>query len=233
MLGDGLLLLEFSRCNAPARAGEWADWYDNIELPAAVERGADVVTRFEVSPAPVPGMPSIGFSHVAIHEFRGDDAVARAEAAQAVRAEQTYFADAHANHCLINLDLLAAHGNGGSKSEPAEDLEGHVLAYVMPNRVARYAEWDAWYDEMHLPDMMQSGAFRAGSRWRRNEPSAFGAADVTLYDVAGMSLREAVERSAAVMPGIAERGRKLDCHVGAMSFRLQACGRWAGKGCRR
>ena len=56
------LLLTFTRCNAPARADAWSDWYDDVHLPELIAAGADVVTRFELTQLPVPGMPSIGFS---------------------------------------------------------------------------------------------------------------------------------------------------------------------------
>ena len=55
---------------------------------------------------------------------------------------------------------------------------------------------------------------------------------MTLYDVAGRSVEEAVEQSAKVMPGIAAAGRKLDCHVGAMTVTLRPTGRYGGAGLR-
>lgn len=232
MKGDGALLLAFTRCNAPGRQQEWSDWYDDSHLPALLQAGADVATRFELSRQPVPGMPSIGFSHIAIYEFHDDDAEARLDATLELGRALRDSGDCHPNHCLINLDVLVAHGAASSKSAPASDLEGHILAYVMPNQPNREAEWDEWYDAVHLPDMMASQAFRAGSRWRRRHPSSYGANDLTLYDVAGHDIDEAVRRSAAVMPDLAARGRKLDCHVGGMSFTVRSTGRYAGAGLR-
>ncbi|MEZ4289191.1 MAG: hypothetical protein R3E53_01145 [Myxococcota bacterium] len=233
MRGDGWLVLAFTRCNAPARADEWAAWYDAEHLPALLEAGGDVVTRFELVPKPVPGMPSIGFSHVAIHEFRGADAEARVARTLEREAALRRAGDSHPNHCLIDVHVLAAHGAAGAKSDPDAALEGHVMAYVMCNQSGREAEWDAWYDAIHLPDMMASQAFRAGSRWRRHDAGPYAARHLTLYDVAGHDLEEAVVCSAAVMPGIAAAGRKLDCHVGAMTVTLRACGRHGGAGLRR
>ena len=136
----------------------------------------------------------------------------------------------HPSHSLISVDVLCAHG--GEKSDPSPELRGHIMAYVMSNQPAREAEWDRWYDDVHLPDMMDSGAFLAGSRWKRREPGRHGANYMTLYDVAGRSVEEAVEQSASVMPGIAAAGRKLDCHVGAMTVTLCPSGRHGGAGLR-
>jgi hypothetical protein len=230
--GDGSLLLAFTRCNAPERLQEWSDWYDESHLPALVKAGANVVTRFELSQQPVPGMPSIGFSHVSIYEFFGTQSEERLDATLELDAALQAGREIHPHHCVINVDVLRAHGAGGSKSAPSRDLEGHILAYVMSNQSYRDTEWDEWYDTVHLPDMMASGAFRAGSRWRRRSTSPYGPNDLTLYDIAGHDIDEAVRRSAAVMPGLTARGRKLDCHVGGMSFTVRPSGSYGGAGLR-
>lgn len=230
MTGDGFLLLAYTRCNAPARLAEWAEWYDTVHLPALKEAGADAISRFELTQQPVPGMPSVGFSHVAIYEFRGADAEGRLERTLASGRRLRDEREVHPNHCLINVDVLTAHGADGTKVVPSTALQGHILAYVMPNQPHREAEWDSWYDTVHLPDMMTSRAFRAGSRWRRRDLAPYGANDLTLYDVEGFSVEEAVERSAAIMPSLVERGRKLDCHVGALTFTVRPTGRYGGAG---
>lgn len=233
MEGDGLLVLESVRCNAPDRYEEWGDWYDAELLPDLVATGVDVATRFQVVPPPVPMMPSIGFSHFTIYELRGADADARAEALLA-RGEQLRFEGGlHPNHCLMDLEVVEAHGRAGRKSDPDADLRGHIVAWVACNQPAREKEWDDWYDAQHLPDMLASEAFRAGSRWRRREDRGVRPRNLTLYDVAGMELEESVQKSAAVMPGLIAAGRKLDCHVGGMTFTVQACGAYGGKGLRR
>ena len=224
------LLVVFTRCNAPAALEGWAAWYDDVHLPALIAEGADVITRFELTQQPVPGMPSIGFSHVAFHEYRGADADERLDASLRFCDELALASQLHPNHSLIAVDVLAAHG--GEKSDPSPELKGHIMAYVMSNQPARQAEWDRWYDEVHLPDMMDSGAFCAGSRWRRREPARHGANDMTLYDVAGCMVEEAVAQSARVMPGIVAAGRKLDCHVGAMTVTLRPTGAYGGAGLR-
>ena len=230
MTGDGYLLLAYTRCNAAKRLTEWAEWYDRNHLPAMLGAGADAITRFELTQQPVPGMPSIGFSHIAVYEFRGAGAEDRLEEMRARGRRLRDQRQVHPNHCLINVDILKAHGALGTKSLPSADLEGHIFAYVMPNQSHREDEWDSWYDSVHLPDMMQSQAFRAGSRWRRSVPAPYGANDLTLYDVAGMSIEAAVERSAGIMPSLTERGRKLDCHVGAMTFTVRSSGQYGGAG---
>jgi hypothetical protein len=92
----------------------------------------------------------------------------------------------------------------------------------MCNDPRREAEWDRWNDEMHMPDMMDSGAFLGVSRWRRSTRGRHGPQHLTLYDVGPEGVDRAVERSAAVMPGLTAAGRKLDCHVGGLTVTLAA-----------
>ncbi len=74
----------------------------------------------------------------------------------------------------------------------------------------RVDEWDRWYDEQHVPDMLSCGAFSAMSRWRRVPPLRVGPNHLTLYDVATDTVDEAVARSAATLAEIVAAGRKHD-----------------------
>jgi hypothetical protein len=139
----------------------------------------------------------------------------------------------HPNHCVIGVELLRAHGKHRDKTEPSPALRGHILAWVMCNAPEREAEWDAWYDASHAPDMLECGAFSAITRWVRRRRSAYGPQHLTLYDVAGTSVAEAVERSFAIMPRIRSAGRWLDCHAGGMAAAFEPAGRHGAAGYRR
>ncbi len=214
------LVLHFTRCNAPARANDWGRWMHARHLPAmAAVDGVRAATHWALTQQPVPGMPSVGFSHVTLYELMGEvDAAANAldECERKLREAD----EIDPNHCVINVDILEAHGRWNQKPAPSEDLTGHILAYVMCNDPTREAEWDRWNDEVHMPDMLASDAFATVSRWRRRTQGERGTRFLTLYDVGPIGVEAAVERSAAVMPGIAAAGRKLDCHVGGLTVTL-------------
>jgi hypothetical protein len=214
------LVLHFTRCNAPARSAEWGAWIRDQHLPAMREvEGVRDATHWALTQQPVPGMPSVGFSHVTIYELTGDvDLGARAliEREEALRGDGKI----DPNHCVMNVDVLEAHGRWNQKPVPTDDLTGHILAYVMCNDPRREAEWDSWNDSVHMPDMLESNAFSTVSRWRRRPLGEHGPQFLTLYDVGPIGVDTAVERSAAVMPGIAAAGRKHACHVGGLSVTL-------------
>jgi len=214
------LAIHFTRCNAPARFNEWIAWTNDVLLPAILEVDeVRAASHWALTQQPVPGMPSVGFSHVTLYELLGPLGIAN-------RALESREQILHAtggldrNHCVINVDVLEAHGRWNQKPVPTVDLTGHIMAYVMSNDPQREREWDAWNDDVHMPDMLESDGFTGVSRWRRWPQGGRGTQYLTLYDVGEIGVQTAVERSAAVMPGISAAGRKLDCHVGGLTVTL-------------
>jgi hypothetical protein len=169
-------------------------------------------------------MPGLGFTHVTIVELDEPDVVAQAarvlDRDDALRTEGR----GHDAHVVVAAEVFAAHGPHADKPEPSPELRGHILAQVLCSDPAREADWDAWYDEQHVPDMLACGAFGAMTRWVRTPRNRIGANHLTLYDVACDTVEEAVERSAAVMPGIVAAGRKHSCHTGALTLTLRRVG---------
>lgn len=214
------LVLYFTRCNAPARAKEWADWLREEHVPTLAELPCiRAATHCALSQQPTPGMPSVGFSHVTLLEVTGD--VDEAAGLLRVPHDRLQVANAlHPNHCVMNVDVLKAHGRWNQKALPTQELTGHIMAYVMCNDPGLEAEWDAWNDEMHMPDMLTSDGFTGLSRWLRVSPSGSGPQFLTLYDVGPIGVDEAVKRSAAIMPGLVEAGRKHPSHVGGLTITL-------------
>ena len=231
------LLVVYAKCIRAPEEPAWSEWEDDVHLPVLCGSGPWVATRFELTARPQPGMPGIGFTHVTIYEFDGSDSDAdvATRAARTLDVDDTLRADGrmHPAHVTIGVDVLVAHGPNGSKPEPSPALHGHIAAYVLCNDPTREAEWDAWYDEQHVPDMLSCGAFAAISRWKRAPGLRAGANFLTLYDVATDSVDEAVERSAKTLAEVVAAGRKHETHTGALTVTLRPTGRYGGAGYRR
>lgn len=228
------LLVVFAKCIRAVDETSWDEWEDDVHVPAlCAEGGPWVATRFELTRRPQPGMPGIGFTHVTIYEL--DDGDVTAQGTRALAAADALRADGrmHPAHVAVGADVLTAHGRFGTKPEPSPALRGHILAYVLCNDPAREAEWDAWYDDEHVPDMLSCGAFGAMSRWRRTPPARVGANFLTLYDVSTDTVDDALARSAATLADIVANGRKHECHTGALTVTLRPTGRYGGEGFRR
>ena len=74
------------------------------------------------------GMPSIGFSHLAIYEFDGDEATERLDATLARDAELQRATALHPNHCVIGVDALLAHGRWTQARLPRRRDDGDPCA---------------------------------------------------------------------------------------------------------
>jgi len=214
------LVLHFVRCNTLDRIADWRRWLDEEWLPV-LRRLPDVraATLWSLRVQPQPYMPSVGFTHAILIEL-SDQLACGLEAIRACEDELRAAGRIDPGHCLIVEDALRAHGRHADKPLPGPDLHGHVLAYVQCNDRRVEAEWDAWNDAVHMPDMLASGAFSGVSRWVREPRRPRGTDFVTLYDVGPHGVDVAVEKSAAVMPGLVASGRKHPGHIGGLTLML-------------
>ena len=97
----------------------------------------------------------------------------------------------------------------------------HAKAMEMArDAVSKGQPYELVLSDVHMPDMLESGAFTGVSRWCHTQREYRGAEFLTLYDVGIEGVDTAVERSAAVMPGLTAAGRKHVCHVGALTVTL-------------
>jgi hypothetical protein len=233
MRSTGLLIL-YSKCLRESEEPKWDEWEDDVHLPGlCTGRGPWIATRFELTARPRSGMPGIGFTHVTIYELDDTDVAAQAERTLDAEDALRSAGRVHGAHVSIGADVLTAHGPFGVKPEPSPFLHGHILTNVLCNDPPREDEWDAWYDDQHLPDMLSCGAFGAISRWRRTPRARVGANFLTLYDVSTDTVDEAVERSAATLAEIVAAGRKHDTHAGGLNLTLRPTGRHGATGYRR
>jgi hypothetical protein len=229
----GLLVLH-AKCIRAGDEPAWSTWEDDVHLPAlCTAEGAWAATRFELTARPEPGMPGIGFTHVTVVELDAVDVAAQATRVLAVDDALRAGGRVHPAHAAIAADTFVAHGPHGAKAAPSTERTGHILTLVLCTDPTRSAEWDRWYDEVHVPDMLSCGAFSAISRWRRAAPLAVGPNHLTLYDVATPTVEEAVARSAVTLAEVVAAGRKHDCHAGGLTVTVRATGRHGGAGVRR
>lgn len=225
------IVVEYSRPSDLHREAEWDAWCDDEHLPAAAAAaGAWVATRWEVADRPAGASPPVGFTHVTIFELEDAEGGASAllDHLDRARAEDRL----HPLHTISAADALAAATGWPGRREPRAALAGQVMAYVGPNDRRLDREWDEWLAAVHIPDMLGSGAFVDASRWRRLEPARFGPNYLTIYDVEGIDVLEAVALSGKAMAPAHDAGRIMACHSGGIRAALRPAGRWGVEGWR-
>jgi hypothetical protein len=188
-----------------------------------------VVTRWEVDDRPPGASPPVGFTHVHLYEL--EDPAGGAALLDHLELERSA-GRLHELHTVSGVDVLTAASGWPGRLEPRTTVTGQVMAYVGPNDPALEAAWNEWLADVHIPDMLGSGAFTDASRWRRLDPPRFGHRYLTIYDVEGLEVAEAVRRSGAAMAPAHEAGRILRCHSGGLRAALRPAGRWGPTGVR-
>ena len=227
---DGIVV-ELSRPSDLHGEADWDAWYDEVHLRAAAEAaGAWVATRWEVADRPAGASPPVGFTHVALYEL---DDVPTGGAALLDHLERERRAGRlHELHTVSGADVLEAGTGWPGRLEPRASVTGQVLAYVGPNDPALEQRWDDWLAAVHIPDMLASGAFTDASRWRRRRRARFGPNHMTIYDVEGIDVMDAVARSGRAMAPAHEAGRIMRCHSGGVRAALRPAGRYGPVGLR-
>jgi hypothetical protein len=228
------LVVVHSKCVRATDEPDWDRWEDAVHLPALCGPDrASAGTRFELTARPEPGMPGIGFTHVTVLELDDADVAGQAARIRAVDDELRRAGNMHPAHATLAVDAFGAHGRYGTKPPPSAARTGHILTHVLCTDPDRVEEWDRWYDDVHVPDMLSCGAFSALSRWRRVDPVVAGPNHLTLYDVATPTVEEAVARSATTLAEVVAAGRKHECHTGGLTVTLRPTGWYGGAGYRR
>lgn len=99
----------------------------------------------------------------------------------------------------------------------------------------KQTEWDTWYDDVHLPDLVNSGAFWTASRWTVTNSNQLiyprlGFTHLTLGEIDAEDLEASEETLAALEPEWRISGRLHPNHFVDDMVTLKPFGRWSDKG---
>jgi hypothetical protein len=219
------IVIVFSRPSDFTQEQDWSAWYDGTHLPATADAsGAGTATRWENIDRLQMAASPVGFTHVAIYEF--DDVGAGAPVLlDLLDPSSSTAAPRHPAHMIIGVEVMRAAGSRWNRRlDLGPRITGQVIAFVGPSDPAREDEWNAWLDAVHIPDMVNSGAFVNATRWVRAERARFGPNYLTIYDVSLDDVGEAVVLSGAAMGPAREQGRLLECHAGGLRAALRRAG---------
>lgn len=212
------LIVFYEKARRADEEADWLAWQQGEHRADLLGTGATAVAFTQLTPKPIPGMPGIGFSHVTLVRYENGE---RDVNPPQIMRDIEERGRLHDSHTLIDAEVFTAHGRWTEPAPPDVDVHGHILTHVMPNLEDLEADWDRWYDDIHVPDMMTTGAFASATRWIRRPRRQIGPNHITLYDITHRPVETAVDMSAAALPSIIKAGRKHQAHTGAMTLVLE------------
>ena len=205
-----------------------------MHLPDIMTSGTCwVATRWELIDRPATGYPAVGFTHLNVKEVEGPDVAASMrprdpDALRRLREQGRMFP----NQGVIDIVTLRSVGRWAEKPEPTADTKGLFCVFATCTDSDMEEEWNDWYDNVHVPDVLDTGRFRAATRWVRLERRRHGTDYLALYEIAHDDIAGTVQAVGELVPKLFARGRMHSHHCGGMRFAARPAGKWAGRGFR-
>ena len=115
------------------------------------------------------------------------------------------------------------------------DTTGLLIVYTKCNKPEYEAEWDEWYDTVHLPDLFAYGdGPTVATRWRLSSKPVLGMpgpgfSHVTIYEFRGGDVADQIARLAPRAAELREAGRIHPTHSVMDAHTFTAHGRYRDK----
>ncbi len=223
--------VNFVRGITPVREQEWNDWFDNVHLGEMSKAlGAWTATRWKVNPTGANGP-----QYAALYQIEGADAPTKLAKLQAEWPHWWTNGRIHPEHTTILSTLVQPYGRWGTKRAPSASVKAHHLVFSTANDPNKLEEWDQWYQDVHSPDAISTGAFTTCVRCRPVPPPASGSMQlnwsrVTIYDIEN----DEVEKTDALAGSRIEQwraaGRIHPNMCGVYNLVMKPTGKWAPLG---
>ena len=226
MSGIDGLYITFCRCNDPAREPVWDEWFDTVRLPQLMHTGGWArATRWRLT-VPVASSTDLGFSHMTVLEMDGPDALEKIQ-----RAASSAFVPGllHSHHAALGALALRPVGRWADTPPLAADAQSLLFISGRCTDPARDAEWNRWYDDVHIPDVLSTGGYHAATRWRLLDPHPAQANDYAIYQ-SRLQADEAYRTMAEGIPPLYAQGRRHPLHTAGIRFTLEPAGRYGAAG---
>ncbi len=148
-------------CSDPDQEVDFDRWYNEVHLPDVCDPGVfPRATRFE-NPQAQGGENQP--RHIAIYETDRDDPGA---AWDDNRENTMSLRDQGRIHPTLKAVFVGVYKRwGGPNILSGRQTTGILVVLNGPSDLAREDEFNAWYDEVHIPDVVSTGAYHSAVRY--------------------------------------------------------------------
>ena len=199
------LLLAITSCTDSSRQDEFANWYNHMHVPDVTSTG---VFRHAIRFANTDPNSSAG-QYVATYETDWDNLP------DALQAHREFFATLNKGEGRSSpLMQVVTSGVfkrlGGEYSSAAKPTRGILVVLSNCNDASDEDEFNRWYEDVHIPDILDAGAFHTAYRYESVDPEATKAKYLALYETDNIDPGKAREAHAKARPDWERRGRLFD-----------------------
>ena len=170
------LLFVITNCSDPSKEEEFNYWYNHIHLPDVTSSGAfQHAIRFaNTEPDAADG------KYIATYETFQDDVP---KAWSVLQEHTTRLREQGRSFPALKLVTAGVFKKLGGEFCGANRPTRGILAVLSNcNDPAREDECNRWYNDVHLPDILDSGLYNTAYRYEALDPQATGAKYLAIYE---------------------------------------------------
>ena len=197
------LLFVLTNCSDPAKEEEFNYWYNHIHLPDVTSFGIFRHAIRFVSPNPQPGQAK----YLATYETEWEDVAA---AWMTNREKTVPLRQQGRSSPLLEVVLSGAFKKlGGEFTATANrPVRGIMVVLTKCKDPAREEEFNRWYSDIHIPDILDSGLYHTAYRYQSVDPEAAGGKYLTVYETDHPDPVKARQEVLKLAPSWEQRGRR-------------------------
>ena len=174
------ILMSLSESTDPAREDEFNYWYNHVHIPdctvapMVLHHGCRFI---DTNPDPKPG----DGKYVAIYETDWEDVAKAREAvvelAGKIREQGRY----HPLFKYVKGGFFKKIG-GEFYSSTSRPVRGLLAVVSNPKDPAKEEEFNRWYNDIHVPDILDTGLYHSAYRFENIAPEASGGKYLAIYE---------------------------------------------------
>ena len=200
------LFFALTNCNDPANEEEFNSWYSHKHLPDVTGPGVWRHASRYVNTDPSPDNGKF----LALYETYWDDvAAARNEMMQTdARVRELGRHSPHIRSVLVTT-FKRLGGEFRAANRPARGILAVLAKLKDP---AREEEFNRWYTDIHIPDILDTGLYHTAYRYEALDPQAAGAKYLAIYETDHSDPGKTGNELRKLRDNWAARGRLSDAH---------------------
>ena len=186
------LLVNMSNCKDPAQDKDFNHWYDKIHIPEVLNTKVyHAATRFK-NAAPKPEEAH----YLALYESIWHDPVAASNEMRKRAGAMNISPLLEGKYRRVFKRISDFPAKSGPYS--GHRTTGVLIVFTTCNDPAREAEFNKWYDTVHVPERIETGCIYAAARYTIADPQPGDAKFLAVYET------DAKDPAAAIakMPGL-------------------------------